>query len=134
MFYRVCWIKAVAGGWCTSHRLHLDPLLPCIFGCEDRDEIKHYIVCPVLWQLCRENLAYTEDSISIVSRLCIAEPTIDKLRALSFCHSLYHACVNDSMCNSCVGIPESGPILQQGACDIARYVKHLVAIDPNLTV
>ena len=130
LYLRMCWIKAVSGGWCTSHRLHLDPLLPCIFGCEEKDEIRHYLLCPVLWQLCREYINYNETSKSIESRLCIAEPTIDKLRALSFCHSLYHACINDSVCIDNGGNVCCSSIVQQRASEISRYVRHLVVGEP----
>jgi len=132
LFYRVCWLKTIAGAWCTSHRLHEERLLPCILGCDERDEIKHYLVCPVLWQLCREFVNFVEESISVESRLCIVQPSIDKLRALSFCHSLYHACRNDSVCVENAGNLETCSIVQQRAGEIARFVKHFVAIDPIL--
>ena len=73
---------------------------------------------------------YSEESISVVSRLCIAEPTFDKLRALSFCHSLYHACINDSVCIRHDGSVNSGSIVQKRASEISRFVKHLIAGEP----
>ena len=34
---------------------------PCIFGCTDRlYEIRHYMICPILWQLGREALSISE--------------------------------------------------------------------------
>ena len=56
LYLRMCWLKAIAGAWCTSHRLHSQPLLACIFGCDAKDEFRHYLACPILWQFPREFL------------------------------------------------------------------------------
>ena len=92
---RVCWLKCIAGAWTTSARMHDGPLWPCIFGCPDaKDEVKHYFLCPILWQLSREQIGQ-EDDISIGERLCLQNPTKQKLRHLALCHITYHSCKND---------------------------------------
>ena len=98
-----------------------------IFGCADaKDEFSHYLVCPILWQFAREFIIAEEPSLSIESRLCLVEPNIDKLRALAFVYSLYHACKNDPGCSSDDGSLLRPDIVQIRASELARAVRHLV--------
>jgi hypothetical protein len=61
-FLRMCWLKAIGGAWTTTSRMHELRKWPCVFGCIDcQDEIRHYMQCPVLWQLAREALSISED-------------------------------------------------------------------------
>ena len=107
--------------------MHRDIVWPCIFGCIDsEDELRHYLICPVIWQIARETLNLQEDSISIGERLCLINPSVSKLKLLAFCHSLYHACKNDRECVQSNGQIQSPLIVQNRATDIARFVKHLV--------
>ena len=130
LFLRVCWLKAITGAWCTSTRLHSREHCQCIFGCTDaKDEFRHYLLCPILWQFPREFLRIPEPSICAESRLCMVEPTVDKLRTLAFCHTLYHTCVNDQGCVRSNGEVMPASIVQQRATELCRYVKHLVSSD-----
>ena len=127
LFLRMCWLKAIAGAWTTTSRMHQDIVWPCIFGCTDaRDEVRHYFICPVVWQIARETLNLQEDSISIGERLCLINPSVSKLKLLAFCHTLYHSCKNDRECVQSNGEIQSPLIVQNRASDIARFVKHLV--------
>ena len=131
LFLRVCWLKAIAGAWCTTVRLHPGFVLPCIFGCTDcKDELLHYLVCPILWQFPREFLNYSEPSLSIASRLCLVFPSKDKLKALAFVHTLYHSCKNDFVCIGDGGLGASGlsdaRMVQRRATEISRSIRHLV--------
>ena len=127
---RVCWLKAMAGAWCTSVRLHTTIIWPCIFGCKDaRDELGHYLACPVLWQFAREFVGAEEPSIAIGSRLCIVQPSIAKLHALACVHSLYHACRNDPGCTDCEGYILPAATVQFRAIGLARSVRHYVSFD-----
>ena len=95
-YIKMCWLKSVAGAWCTGVRLQTHRGRGCIFGCKDtRDELCHYLMCPALWQLARDTLRIQETSVFILHRLCINEPTPLKLTTLAFCHALHHACVSD---------------------------------------
>ena len=92
---RVCWFKAIAGAWTTSIRMHDGPPWPCIFGCLDaRDEMNHYLQCPILWQLVREQIGPV-DTITVGDRLCLSAanpPTRQLLRQLALAHLTYHSC------------------------------------------
>ena len=127
IFLRVCWLKAIAGAWTTTTRMHEDNVWSCIFGCIDTEDcIQHYLVCPILWQLGREALNLREDSIFIGERLCLVTPTADKLRLLAFCHTLYHSLKNDKECVLDDGRLRTAPLLQSRAQDVSRFCKHLV--------
>jgi len=127
IFVRMCWLKSISGGWCTSVRLHSLEDRGCIFGCSDsKDELCHYIICPVLWCFARDTLHVTESSVFVGHRLCIVDPTPEKLKNLAFCHSLYHACVNDSLCMRNDGFPRAARIVQSRASEVSRHCAHLV--------
>ena len=98
-YLSMCWLKAVGGGWTTSVRMHESVLLPCVFGCFDcRDELRHYLVCPLLWQLAKEALNLMETSFDVGHRLCLTEVNINRVRLLGYCHTLYHHIRNSSEC------------------------------------
>ena len=97
-YIKVCWLKTVCGAWCTSVRLHTVQGRGCIFGCTDtKDELFHYLQCPVLWPIARDCLRIQEASILVLHRLNIYEPSTSKLKRLACCHALYHVCVNVMM-------------------------------------
>ena len=126
-YIKNCWLKTACGAWCTSVRLSTFQNRPCIFGCEDsRDELCHYLVCPVLWQLALHTLRINESSIMFLNRICVSEPTQDKLKTLAFCHALYHSCVKDTVCIAENGMPKSPYIVQKRASEICNYCLHLV--------
>ena len=50
----------------------------------------------ILWSLARETLSIQEASVSVCERLCFVHPSIDKLKLLAFCHTLYHCTANDN--------------------------------------
>ena len=53
-YIKTCWLKTACGAWCTSTRHASFQDRPCIFACEHtRDELCHYLVCPILWQSAR---------------------------------------------------------------------------------
>ena len=97
---RVCWLKAITGAWTTSIRMHDGPPWPCIFGCLDaRDEFNHYMLCPILWQLVREQIGPV-DTISVGDRLCLSAacpPSRQLLRQLALAHLTYHSCRKDKV-------------------------------------
>ena len=97
---RVCWLKAITGAWTTSIRMHDGPPWPCIFGCLDaRDEFNHYMLCPILWQLVREQIGPV-DIISVGDRLCLSAacpPSRQLLRQLALAHLTYHSCRKDKV-------------------------------------
>ena len=128
-FVRVCWLRTVCGGWTTSVRMHHDIIWPCVFGCTDYyDEITHYFACPCLWQFARETLKLQENSISVGARLCLSEPSFDKLSLLAFCHTLYHTCIHDPGCFSQDGEVQASVVVQDRATQLARIVEQLILV------
>ena len=98
-YIKLCWLKTACGGWCTSVRLSTFENRPCIFGCTHvRDELCHYLQCPLLWQLVNNKIDGEEANSELLHRIGLYEPSLDKLRRLAFCHALYHSCVNDAHC------------------------------------
>ena len=97
VFLRMCWLKTIAGGWCTTCRMNEPIIWPCIFGCDAKDELQHYSICPILWHLAFEKIGH-EQSVFIGHRLCLVEPSVQKLRTLAFVHFVYHSCKFDQDC------------------------------------
>merc|ERR1712086_729970 len=64
-----------------------------------QDTVNHYFLCPVLWQLAREQFGF-EEAITIGERLCLQNPCKQKLRHLALCPITYHSCRNDSVIKS----------------------------------
>ena len=125
---RTCWIKAIAGAWCTTVRMHDSIQWPCIYGCQDaRDEFLHYLYCPALWSFARESLGIQEDSIGIAERLCFVSPSPDRLRMLAFVHLLYHATKNGPGCVRANGCVQPANVVQYRCSQLARSVLHMVA-------
>ena len=56
MHHNMCVVKTILNSWATSHRYHEKVLLLCIMGCKNRrDELEHYMRCPVLWRIVAES-------------------------------------------------------------------------------
>ena len=118
-------LEAVAGGWCTSRRMHSDIQLPCIFGCTDSlDEITHYFVCPILWSLGRETLSFQEASVSVCESF--VHPNTDKLKLLAFCHTLYHCIANDNQSILQDGTLQPPQCVQRRAVEFTRQIRHMI--------
>jgi hypothetical protein len=129
IFHRMCWLKTIAGAWCTSVRLHTYEGRGCCFGCIDtRDELVHYLQCPILWQFACASLSEGEFSICIFERLGILSPTLQKLRLLAFCHALYHSVINDPVCINADGQFAASAIVQRRASEVCKYCIHLVGV------
>ena len=83
-------LKTVCNGWCTSHRMHEETLLDCLFGCLDgSDSLKHYLVCPKLWTLIDDELEVEYGSLE--HRLGLHQVSSHTVRALFLAFHLYHA-------------------------------------------
>ena len=126
-YVKLCWLKSACGAWCTASRLSSYINRPCIFGCEgDRDELCHYLQCPILWQLASEAFCQSDSSICILSRIGLLDPSSVKLKRLAFRHALYHSCVNDSCCIRENGMPFPSTVVQARASELSNYCIHLV--------
>ena len=127
IFLRVCWLKAIGGGWTSSTRMHEATALPCIFGCLDcRDEFRHYLICPILWQLAREALDMRETSGAVGHRLCLSSVNLNKLKLLGYCHLLYHTLRKDSDCYDSHGNVRTSVVVQHVASSSSRALLPLI--------
>ena len=127
IFHRMCWLKTIAGAWTTSVRLHSYEGLSCCFGCSDtRDELSHYLRCPILLWFARDTLKEQENSVCCFERVSILNPSLSKLRMLAFCHALYHAVIKESTCVNPDGSFASPLIIQDKAQKLCDYCKYLV--------
>jgi len=83
-------VKSWLNGWATSHRMHEDPMLNCILGCNDApDSLNHYVFCPHLFAFQR----YLFDGVSDdpLIRFGIKSPGIFSFKVISCLFSAYHA-------------------------------------------
>ena len=127
-YLRMCWLKAVAGAWTTTVRMHSIHILPCIFGCpQARDQFRHYLICPILWQLAREALSLSEEYFSIGHRMCLVDCSKDKLRLLAYSHILYHALKNDTDCVNASGIIKDSQYIQQNSSNLIKALRPFVS-------
>ena len=121
-YLSMCWLKAVGGGWTTSIRMHEAVLLPCIFGCLDcRNEYRHYLTCPILWQLAKEALNLMETSFDVGNRLCLTEVNINRVRLLGYCHSLYHHIRSSPECFDAIGNVRDSRFIQFFSSTLADF-------------
>ena len=128
IFFRVCWLKAIGGAWTTSARMHETIIHPCIFGCLDCfDEFRHYLICPVLWQLAREALDLREPSCAVGHRLCLSSVSLNSLKLLGFCHLLYHSLRKDSDCFHNDGTIHPSVVIQRRAAGSFRALLPLIS-------
>jgi len=126
-FLRMCWLKAIGGAWTTTARMPEPVKWPCVFGCLDcRDEIRHYMQCPVLWQLAREALSISEQQFTLGHRLCFIDCSVDKLRLLAYTHLLYHTIKNDSECVQSNGQIKCTQFIQQKCSNVVKALRPLV--------
>jgi len=130
-YLSMCWFKAIGGGWTTSIRMHESILLPCVFGCLDCvDDFRHYLTCPILWQLAKEGLGLMETSFEIEHRLCLREVNVNRLRLLGYCHSLYHHIRRSPLCFDSDGQVRDSRFIQQFAVESVRAIKPLISETP----
>ena len=68
-----------------------------IYVSDCRDELMHYLVCPILWQFPLPHVGMIQ-SVFIGERLGLRSPSVRQLRALALVHAVYHFCKNDPFC------------------------------------
>ena len=82
-------IKTWSNGWATSSRYHEGVLIPWFFGCNCKDELKHYVCCPhlfALWTFLVGNV-----SSDPLVRWGLIEPEPDGFLQIACVFSGYHA-------------------------------------------
>ena len=89
-FIAVSWLKTVCNGWCTSHRMHEDKLLQCIFGCVGcKDTLSHYLSCPILWSII-DSVFRCPIGPTVFHRLGLHAPSPQTIIMLVTAQSMYH--------------------------------------------
>ena len=127
-YLSMCWLKAVGGGWTTSVRMHESICLPCVFGCLDcLDEFRHYLICPILWQLAREAVSCMETNFEIGHRLCLTIVDNEKLRLLGYCHTLYHHIRRSPECFGSDGLMKDSCFIQRFSVESIRALLPLIS-------
>ena len=88
-------IRTWTNSWFTSYRMNEPVKLKCIFGCDDRDDLSHYIGCEVLWTLvnsvCNAQACCLQSSVCCHLLLETAQPSSDDIVKLFLAFSCYHA-------------------------------------------
>ena len=116
----MCWLKAIAGAWCTSYRLAEPVKLSCVFGCVgEQDTFRHYLVCPSVWHICAEALGCGVP-VGIADRLCFSNTNTNSLKLLALVHGVYHATKNDSFCLSHNACTRYRAEIQLRVCGFAK--------------
>ena len=119
--------SSVCVGWTTSSRMHETVILPCIFGCIDcKDEFRHYMICPIIWQLAKEALDIRESYFDVGHRLCLSSANLNKLKLLGYCNLLYHSLRKDSDCFDQNGLIRSSEVVQRRASGSSRGLIPLI--------
>jgi hypothetical protein len=86
----------------------------------------HYFQCPILWQLAREALHLSEDHFSLGHRLCFIDCSLDRLKLLAYCHSLYHTVRNDRHCIDNNGMIKNSQFIQNYSSLLSRSLRTLI--------
>ena len=89
-------IKTISNGWCASHSFHEPARYSCLFGCRERDELRHYLVCPVMLDICASALHIPvndrcRSAPSVLSSLALSPVNIKYLYLVYVMFSVYHA-------------------------------------------
>jgi len=86
-------LKSWANAWTTSHRMHEDIALPCIFGCDASDTLSHYICCDPLWTAVISSSYKNVELLncSPLVRLCLETPSVESARLIAIAFSCYHS-------------------------------------------
>ena len=89
----MCLLRTWSNGWFTSRRMHESEALPCIFGCDADDDLRHYLKCEALWT-CVYSCFNCNTSIlaqTIPERACVHNVNIANISRLYTAYSSYHA-------------------------------------------
>ena len=105
---KVMVIRSVLNSWATSDRYHEQIPLGCVFGCNllqhpvrcsvyYRDDLAHYLVCPLLWKIVFEELGDKSKCLPCVSPfphplelLCLRYSGCDP-QPIIIAHHIYHS-------------------------------------------
>ena len=85
-----CVFETLIGGWTTSHRMHEQCKLPCIFGCHgEQDLLTHYLLCFPLWHICGSVLGIQVPWF-LGERIGVMTPSPERAQLLALAFMVYH--------------------------------------------
>jgi len=83
-------LKTWLNGWATSHRMHEDPVLDCLLGCDGaKDSFPHYVMCPHLFAFV--SFFFEGTSSDPLIRIGLKAPSISSFKVICCVFSAYHA-------------------------------------------
>jgi len=83
-------LKTWLNGWATSHRMHEDPVLDCLLGCDGaKDSLPHYVMCPHLFAFV--SFFFEGTSSDPLIRIGLKAPSISSFKVICCVFSAYHA-------------------------------------------
>jgi len=85
----VCALKTWLGGWTTSHRMHEEVVLACLFGCPAKDEWVHYACCPALRRITAPAVGLPR-APSLIDYLALGPSPVLPRHLLALDFLLYH--------------------------------------------
>ncbi len=85
-------LRTLANAWSTTSRYQEARQWCCIFGCDARDNLEHYICCDPLWTICACHLNCPALVLDwhIGQRVCIDRPTSLSISLCGTAFWLYH--------------------------------------------
>ena len=93
MSVAMCVIKTWGNSWATSERYHEEVRLGCIFGCDAKDDLHHYLHCDPIWALFNSvaGTPRTEWDEPAEIRTCLLNPTVLRAKRIAVAYRVYHA-------------------------------------------
>jgi len=94
---KVIMLRTVSNSWATSHRVEQCQDSCCVFGCGlvhplvdtvPKDNLQHYLICPILWKIVRQLVG--EDASSVPFVLLCLTPRYSDFRPVALAHCIYH--------------------------------------------
>ena len=123
--YSMCIIKTWTNSWVTSSRFHESTRLPCIFGCDAKDELKHYVVCEPFWTIIHNCTGARAADLATETcvLICTARPTLASIRRLFVAYRCYHKLrfENGEEINRAKESTDFGPVIEL-LCAYARCI------------
>ena len=93
---RLLYIKTIINGWTTSYRMNDSQKHQCLFGCQARDKLRHYLHCQPLWLIIISTMGLGMECLDLPtpSRLGFSSPAHWKCLSLALAFKIYHCLKN----------------------------------------
>ena len=90
---RMAALKTWGNSWCTSERFHEEVILPCVLGCNGKDELAHYLECEFFWTLLEASTESRTSELHLCKTkwACLINPSRSSTLKLLVAFLAYHA-------------------------------------------